>query len=107
MASQYEALDEVTRQYRRFRAQGTQIKVRLNPPPADSNIDPITHFETCMNALIKYALRHVSDEDLVGLAIHNEGTENQQKDKPIGFSFRRRDQLSTDVIWKLFEKVTQ
>jgi hypothetical protein len=107
MASQYQVLDEVTRQYRRFRAQGTQIKVRLNPPPDDSNIDPITHFETCFNALFEYALRHVSDGDMVGLTIHNEGTENQQKDKPIGFSFRRRYQLSTDVIWKLFEKVTQ
>jgi hypothetical protein len=107
MTSQYQVLDEVTRQYRRFKTQGTQLNFRLNPPPDDSNIDPITHFESCFNALFEYALRHVSDEDMVGLAIHNEGTENQQKDKPIGFSFRRKDQLSTDITWKLFEKVTQ
>jgi hypothetical protein len=39
--------------------------------------------------------------------IHNEGTVNQQKDKNIGFSFRRKDQLSTDVILMLIEKVTK
>jgi hypothetical protein len=38
---------------------------------------------------------------MVGLVIYHEGT--GQKDKPIGFSFRRRDQLSTEVIWRLFE----
>jgi hypothetical protein len=30
-----------------------------------------------------------------------------QKDKPIGFSFRRKDQLSVVVISKLYEKVAQ
>jgi hypothetical protein len=59
-----------------------------------------------MNAPFEYALRHVSDEGMVGFAIHNERNEIQQKDKTIGFSFRRKDQLSTVVIWKLFEKVT-
>ena len=29
------------------------------------------------------------------------------QDKPIGISFRRKDQLSADVIWSLFEKVAQ
>jgi hypothetical protein len=30
-----------------------------------------------------------------------------QKDKPIGFSFRRKGQISVEVIWKLFEKLAQ
>jgi len=30
-----------------------------------------------------------------------------QNDKPIGMSFRRKDQLSADVIWSVFEKVSQ
>jgi hypothetical protein len=42
---------------------------------------------------------------MVGLVIYHEGT--GQKDKPIGFSFRRRNQLSTEVIWRLFEKVAR
>ena len=110
MADTFEVLDEVNRQYRRFSAQGTQFTVRLLPPPDDddSQIDPITHFESSMNALFDYALRNVDDSDMVGLVIQNESTnDNTQKDKPIGFSFRRKDQLSTEVIWRLFEKVNQ
>ena len=30
-----------------------------------------------------------------------------QNDKAIGISFRRKDQLSGDVIWSVFEKVSQ
>ena len=41
---------------------------------------------------------------MVRIAIHNEANQN---DKPIGVSFRRRDQLSVDAIWSVFEKVTQ
>ena len=41
---------------------------------------------------------------MVGIAIHNESNQN---DKPIGISFRHRDQISVDAIWSVFEKVTQ
>jgi hypothetical protein len=41
---------------------------------------------------------------MVGVSIHS--AKNQQ-DRPIGFSFRRRDQISRDVLWSVFEKVTQ
>jgi len=36
-------------------------------------------------------------------------TKNQvnQNDKRIGISFRRKDQLSGEVIWSVFEKVSQ
>jgi hypothetical protein len=33
MEGNFEVLDEVNRQYRRFKAQGNQLKVRLLPPP--------------------------------------------------------------------------
>jgi hypothetical protein len=70
--------------------------------------DPITHFETSMNALFDYTLRNIADSDMVGMVIHHENSEGTgQKDKPIGFSFRRKDQLSSEVIWRLFEKVAQ
>jgi hypothetical protein len=69
MVSQYQVLDEVTRQYRRFNAQGTQLNVCLNARPADIIIDPIRYFESCMIDLFEYSLRHVSDEDMVCLAI--------------------------------------
>jgi len=41
---------------------------------------------------------------MVGMTIHNLVN---QSDKPIGTSFRRKDQLSGDVIWSVFEKVSQ
>jgi hypothetical protein len=153
MEGKFEVLEEVSRQYERFRAQGTLV--RFLPPPevipdsevipdndidvipdddsevipdadsevipdADSEVipghdgevipdndkevspDPITHFETCVNALFEYALKDIKDSDMVGVVI-----QNQNNDKPIGFSFRRKDQLSVEVIWKLFEKVAQ
>ena len=49
-------------------------------------------------------LEDVVDADMVGITIHNEVN---QSDKPIGFSFIRKDQLSSDVIWSVFDKVSQ
>jgi hypothetical protein len=105
MEDKFEIIDEVVRQYRKFNAEGTLLKVRLLPPPDETVTNPVTHFETSMNALFDYALRNVDGRDMFGLVIHHEGT--GQRDKPIGFSFRRRDQLSTEVIWRHFEKVAQ
>jgi hypothetical protein len=55
-----------------------------------------------VSALFEYALKNIEDSHMVGVVIRN-----KNKDKPIGFSFRRKDQLSVEVIWKLFEKVAQ
>jgi hypothetical protein len=41
---------------------------------------------------------------MVGLTIPNQENEN---DRPIGFSFRRKDDISGKVIWSVFEKVSQ
>ena len=41
---------------------------------------------------------------MVGIAIHNEENQNN---KPIGISFRRKVHISGDVIWSVFEKVAQ
>jgi hypothetical protein len=41
---------------------------------------------------------------MVGISIHN--AYNQQ-DRPVGLGFRRRDQISREVLWSVFEKVTQ
>jgi hypothetical protein len=41
---------------------------------------------------------------MVGLTIRNEVN---VQDKAIGISFRRKDKLSEDVIWSVFEKVAQ
>jgi hypothetical protein len=56
-----------------------------------------------MNDLFAYALRDFTDSDMVGLSISNE--ENVQ-DKPTGVSFRRKDQLTADVVSNVFQNVT-
>ena len=99
MAHTFEVVREVRRQYRRFNTMGTQLTVRLNPP-ASPDANPVDHFLASVNDLFEHALQEVGDGDIVGIAIHN------QNDKPIGISFRRRDQLSVDAIWSVFE-VTQ
>ena len=40
----------------------------------------------------------------MGITIQNQVNQN---DIPIGISFRRKDQLSGDVLWSVFEKVSQ
>jgi hypothetical protein len=98
---------EITRQYRSFNATGTQITVRLLPPPdidadddSENNTDHMSHFVASMNDLIDYALRDFAGSDMVGLSITRE--ENVQ-DKAIGLSFRRKDQLTADIIWNVFQ----
>jgi hypothetical protein len=98
----FEIQDELTRDYRRFSAEGRQITVSLKPPPYDT--DPVSHFLASVEELFAYALRNVGDGDIVGLTIRNQENEN---DRPIGFSFRRKDQISGEVIWSVFEKVSQ
>jgi hypothetical protein len=92
---------EINRQYRRFNTVGTQLTIRLLPPSDDT--DPVTHFLASVNELFEYALRDCSDPDMVGITIRNEVNE----DKPIWFSFRRKDQVSREVIWNVLGRVAQ
>ena len=102
MARRFEIDETVRRQYRRYNAVGTQHTVRLLPP-AD-NINPVEHFLASVNELFEYALQDVSCSDMLGITIQNQAIQN---DKPIGISFRRKDQLSGEVICSVFEKVSQ
>ena len=79
-----------------------QIRVRLNPP-TDPDTNPVDHFLASVNDLFEHALQGVGDADMLGVNIHNEVN---QSDRPIGISFGRTDQLSGDVIWSVFEKVS-
>ena len=101
MEQPFEILSESVREHKRFNASGTLITVRLKPSSVQ---DPVNHFIDSVNALFEYALKNVRASDMVGVTIQNE---ENQTDKPIGFSFRRRDQIAGDVIWSLFEKVSQ
>jgi hypothetical protein len=50
MEDKFEIIEEVVRQYRKFN-RGTQLKIRLLPPPDATVTNPVTHFETRMNAV--------------------------------------------------------
>ena len=102
MARRFDILDRDTRQYMRFNAVGRQLTVRLNPPIDAS--DPVSHFLASVNDLFESVLSDVGDSDMVGITIQNQANQN---DKPIGFRFRRKDQLSGDVVWSVFERVSQ
>ena len=57
-----------------------------------------------MKDLFHHVIRDVDAADMVGLMIWNHVNQNH---KPIAISFRRKDQISGDVIWRVFEKVSQ
>ena len=102
MARRFEIDDTIRRQYRRYNAVGTQLTVRLLPP-AD-NSDPGGNFIASVNEIFEYALQDVSDGDMVWITIQNQVDQN---DKPIGISFMRKDPLSEEVIWSIFDKMSQ
>ena len=101
-ARKFEIVDEITRHYISFNTDGTQFTVCLLPPSGDS--EPISHFLDSVTNLCEHASRNCNDSDMVGIAIRNE---LNMRDKPIGISFRRKDQLSADVVLSVWEKVIQ
>jgi hypothetical protein len=64
----------------------------------------MSHFQASVSDLFDYALRDSEDSDIVGITITN--TENIE-DKAIGLSFRRKDHLSEELLWSVFDKLTQ
>jgi hypothetical protein len=63
---------EITRQYRRFDAVGTELTIRLLPPAVGDDSDAVTYSQASVTDLYDYALRNCDDSDMVGLTIRNE-----------------------------------
>jgi hypothetical protein len=97
-------IEEINRQYRRFNAVGTQLTVRLLPPDEGEDSNPMSHFLASVSDLFEQALRNGDDADMVEITISNEVN---VQDKAIGISFRRKDQITPDVIWSVFGKVVK
>jgi len=102
MARRFDILDRNTRQFRRYNAVERKTTARLIPP--SDNSDHVTHFLASVNDLFEHVLFEIGDSDLVGITIRKQLNQN---DKPTGISFRQKDQLSTEVVWRVFEKVSQ
>ena len=101
MAPRFEIEDTITRQYSRFNATGTQLVVRLLPPTDAA--DPVSQLLESLKDLFRHALHNLVESDMVGITIQNRVNQNE---KPIGISFRRKDQLAEDVILYLVQKVS-
>jgi len=104
MERKFTIIDKITRQYRRFNSMETHLTVRLLPQQRGNERDPISYFMASVTALCEHALRNCDDSDMVGISIR---FEVNMRNKAIGISFRRKDQLSTDVILNVWQKVTQ
>jgi hypothetical protein len=101
----FEISSEMYRQYRRFKAMGTQLTVQPLPLTEPENTDPMSHFIDTINDIVEYATYDCSDSDMFGLAIGNE--DENVADRAVGISFRRKDQVSTEAIWAVFKIVVQ
>lgn len=94
--------NEVNRHYRHFKAEGIEVNVRMTvPPPAR---DPARLFASSVDDMFEYSLRDIDPGDMVGISVHNE--DNQQF-MTIRLRYRRKNQISGDVLWSVFQKVTQ
>ena len=80
----------------------TQLVARILPH--SDAIDPVNQFLASLSDLFRHALHNLSESDMVGITIQNRVNQN---DKPIGISFRRKDQLAGDAIISLVQKVLQ
>ena len=95
---------ETNRQYRRFGSEGKQLTVRLLPPHEGEDSNPMSHVIASVTDLFEYALRNCDDSDMVGITITNEVNVS---DKEIGISFRRKDQITSEIMWSVLGKVAQ
>jgi hypothetical protein len=88
--AKYTVISETVTQYKRFNTIGDKLIVRLLPPTS-TNTNAANHFQENVMQVFDYALRDNTGSDMVGVVIRNE---HHQHDKPVGISFRRKDQLS-------------
>jgi uncharacterized protein YkuJ len=83
---------------------GTELTVQQLIPPDPDSIDPMSHFIDKINEILDCALYNRDDFDMVGITITNDQNGGE---KAAGISFRRKDQLFAEAIWRVFEKVIQ
>ena len=100
MSRYFTVQNEITRRYRCINAERRQLRARLTSPPPTSSA--ARYFADSVDKLFEYLLHDLQPSDMVGISIQN--SDNQQ-DRPIGLSFRRREQVSRGVLWSVLEKV--
>ena len=76
----------------------THLVVRLLPPY--DTTDPVSHFLATLNNLFPHKFKNLSECDMVGITLQNRENQN---DRPIGISFRRKDQVG-GILYCLWSK---
>ena len=95
-------LDETSKTFPKFNTIGRGLIIKFKLPGQER--EPATYLKECITELTNYLVDEVADRNLVGVRIRNTET---VKDKVIGVSFRRRDQMKPDLIWAVLSKVIQ
>jgi hypothetical protein len=72
-------------------------------PPSDAT-DHVSNFLASLNDLFRHALQNLKESDKVGITIQNRENQN---DKRIGITFRRKYQLAAELIQSLVQKVSK
>ena len=75
MDRKFTIIDEITREYRRFNTVGTQLTLRLLPPPEGDERNPVSYFIDSVTDLCEHALRNCNNSDMVGISIGKEVNE--------------------------------
>jgi hypothetical protein len=95
-------LEETTKSFPKFNATGRSLLIKCNSLGEEQ--EPTLYLLECFTGFINYLVDQVPDRDTMGLTILD--TKNV-KDKEVGISLRRRDQLKPDVVWDVLGKVIQ
>jgi hypothetical protein len=88
-------LDETVKRFEKFDATGRSLIIKFNSP--GKNQDPYMYLKECVTKLTNYFVDEIPGRDVVGMKIRN--TENM-RDKVVGISFRRCDELNADLVWE-------
>jgi hypothetical protein len=94
--------DETTKSFPKFNPTGRRLLIKFNSPAEEQ--EATLYLQEWITGLPNYVVDQVPHRDMVGFTIGN--TENV-KDKVVGVSLRRRDQLNPDLVWDVLGKVIQ
>ncbi|XP_031342123.1 uncharacterized protein LOC116170010 [Photinus pyralis] len=97
----FSVLSEGERYIKKFNLTAQQLMIKFNN--AEANEAPLEWLKKSLTALINYVTKRHSGSDRIGMMLTN----SEFPDNPLGFSFRRVDQLNADVMLKTLDKVMQ
>ncbi|KAK4883252.1 hypothetical protein RN001_006571 [Aquatica leii] len=96
--SHLDIISEGEKEIKKFKTTAKTIVFRFKDVHGSSN--PMIWLEKAFNEMLEHMLVGAYPSDRVGVVLRNENF----PDKPIGISFRRKDQLNSKIIMATLEK---